>query len=211
MKIDRQLFEDILSGKLSGKFITSEYGEILSDSICHIYSDDQVMSEHHNTSDRINELVNRISPILVDFIPDVDVAKNELTPEKPKTKQKGGQKSKKSGILTALTAIDELIVSIELLEERVKTIEQILCIKSKDCGYDKNGQIWKSYSQRLDLIDGEIKYFSKKSQRDEERRLADLSDISESIYNVRKSMRRAGSDFRSEIEKAILRYENGNK
>lgn len=109
MEINKQLFEDVLSGKLKGTFITRNGCKIYSDMICR-NTDNFYSSEHekecypymhvknhaktYTISGRINELYTYHFDF-VDFMPDINMKQNELTIEIPDNKVVDWDESKK--------------------------------------------------------------------------------------------------------------------
>lgn len=89
MKINKQLFEDVLSGKLKGTFVLRSKQKISSNKL--IYNNSYYSETHPYrlsnatyTSKGFSSLYDsECSDDIIDFIPDTDMKENELTIEIP--------------------------------------------------------------------------------------------------------------------------------
>lgn len=98
MEINKQLFEDVLSGKLKGTFVLRN-GNKMSHKTLHRITDDSypyAVSEGDTLGFycRFSE-ANKFSTDIIDFIPDTDMKQNELSIEIPDGKIVDWDESKK--------------------------------------------------------------------------------------------------------------------
>jgi len=98
MEINKQLFEDVLSGKLKGKFVLRS-GSTFHSSLLSKIADSRypyMLDSHSYTSEGILIFNSKTHPLNIeDFIPDTDMKENELTIEIPDGKIVDWDESKK--------------------------------------------------------------------------------------------------------------------
>ena len=100
MEINKQLFEDVLSGKLKGTFVLRNGDKIKSSKLS---IDTSAITDYHISLNRnwytyqgVFDLLRKNHPVdIIDFIPDTDMKENELTIEIPDGKIVDWDESKK--------------------------------------------------------------------------------------------------------------------
>ena len=101
MEINKQLFEDVLSGKLEGTFVLRDgrtrksYGFKRNDSFCSNARPYSLFNITYTSNGEVSLQGTKIPEDIVDFIPDTDMKENELTIELPDGKEIDWDESKK--------------------------------------------------------------------------------------------------------------------
>ena len=98
MKINKQLFEDVLSGKLKGTFVLRNKSTLHSSNLRKIAGTkyQYVLCSNSYTSEGMLISNNKTHPLNIeDFIPEINMKENELTIEIPKGKIVDWEESKK--------------------------------------------------------------------------------------------------------------------
>lgn len=119
MEINKQLFEDVLSGKLKGTFVLKNEKRLSDNLLTDIYKSTVVLGK---TTFYFNgkPIVSDYSGILdiIDFIPDIDMKENELTIEIPDGKIVDWEESKKQN---KIVLIDEQLTYEDICKKLMET------------------------------------------------------------------------------------------